>query len=87
MVRVLKTLKAASQADLRTVLAGREKKFYKNAKFLLTESLSSHTTLFALSDWAIVQLAGRRILAPIIKVRVLVAQPSLAEKIEYVPIV
>ena len=25
--------------------------------------------------WAIVQLAGRRILAPIIKVRVLVAQP------------
>ena len=66
-------------------MAGREKKFYKNAKFLLTESLSSHTTFFALSDWAIVQLAGRRILAPIIKVRVLVAQPSLAEKLNTSP--
>ena len=51
---------------------------------LLTAPLFSRIRLFKIfliflltfSRWAVVQLAGRRILAPLIKVRVLAAQPS-----------
>ena len=42
--------------------------------FLLTLPGSFTYTLF--SRWAVVQLAGRRILTPLIKVRVLAAQPK-----------
>ena len=37
----------------------------------------SNSDISLFHRWAIVQLAGRRILAPIIKVRVLVAQPGI----------
>ena len=46
-----------------------------NQKFI-----DNHLNLiyFSTSCWAVVQLAGRRILAPLIKVRVLAAQPTHA---------
>ena len=49
-----------------------EKTIFSN--FLLTPPGSFTYTLF--SRWAVVQLAGRRILTPLIKVRVLAAQPK-----------
>ena len=46
--------------------------FFSN--FLLT--LPGSFTYTRFSRWAVVQLAGRRILTPLIKVRVLAAQPT-----------
>lgn len=50
------------------------KNFAENDFFSLTSGGDLRS--FHLARWAVVQLAGRRILAPLIKVRVLAAQPT-----------
>ena len=52
----------------------REKKRIKKENFSLTRGGCFGS--LPLARWAVVQLAGRRILAPLIKVRVLAAQPT-----------
>ena len=52
----------------------KQKKRIKKESFSLTRGGCFDT--LPLARWAVVQLAGRRILAPLIKVRVLAAQPT-----------